>query len=209
MSTNLHLTQLELKELERRYRGNLINCLSGTKPAMLVGTRNDHGLNNLALFTNIFHLGADPALIGYVQRPVGESGDTYRNIIENKHYTFNLVGENIIEKAHQTSARYDASVSEFDACGLTPEFIDGFKAPFVAECAIKIGLELVEEIPMKINNTILVIGAVQHIFLPEELLQDDGNIKLTSAEAMSVLGLEQYYTPEFIEQKGYAKVPKG
>jgi flavin reductase (DIM6/NTAB) family NADH-FMN oxidoreductase RutF len=205
----LHFTQLEIKELEKRYRGNLINCLSGTKPAMLVGSVNKEGLNNLALFTNIFHLGADPALIGYVQRPVGESGDTYRNIVENKQYTFNLVGEKSIENAHQTSARYDTSISEFDACGFTPEFIDGFNAPFVKECAVKIGLELLEVVPMKINNTILVIGALLHIVLPKELLQDDGNIKFTSAEAMSVLGLEQYYAPEFIQQKSYAKVPKG
>lgn len=207
MSANLHFTKSDIGDLEKRYRGNLINCLSGTKPAILVGSTNDDGIHNLALFSNIFHLGADPALMGYVQRPVGQSGDTYRNIISSKQYTFNLVGQSLIEKAHQTSARYDAGVSEFDTCGLTPFLINGFAAPFVDECAVKIGLEMVEVVPMKINNTILVIGAVQHIILPHGLIQDDGNIRLTADAAMSIVGLEQYFAPEFVRQLGYAKVP--
>jgi flavin reductase (DIM6/NTAB) family NADH-FMN oxidoreductase RutF len=196
----------ELKEFSRFYRGNLVNCLSGTKPAILIGSKNVEGQTNLALFSNIFHLGADPALMGFVQRPVGQSGDTYRNILATRHYTFNFVGETIREKAHQTSARYETGISEFEACGLTPEILEQFPAPFVAESGIKIGLRFVESIPIKLNETILVIGAIEQIILPNSILQEDGNIRCTSEHALSILGLEQYYTPNFVAQMPYAKV---
>mgnify|MGYP000101847624 CR=1 FL=1 len=53
----------EIKEWDRFYRANFINSLQGFKPACLLGTVNERGQPNLAIFSNIVHIGADPALM--------------------------------------------------------------------------------------------------------------------------------------------------
>lgn len=173
---------------------------------MLIGTRNREGVNNLAIFSSIVHLGADPALIGFIQRPVGVSGDTFRNISETGVYTINHVHEAFLEKAHFTSARFGPDVSEFDRCKLTPHFIDEFGAPFVQESQVKLGMELVEVIPIVHNNTTLVIGKVQHILLAGEVLREDGNIDMEKANAVCISGLENYYRASSLTSFPYAKV---
>ena len=67
-----HFTRNEINDLERFYRANLINSITGYKQANLIGTYSPGGIANLALFTSAVHIGANPPLIGLVQRPIGE-----------------------------------------------------------------------------------------------------------------------------------------
>lgn len=192
--------------MSRFYRANLVNCLTGYKPAMLVGTANREKQANLALFSNIFHVGADPALLGYVQRPVGQSGDSFRNIEATGVYTFNLVPAQLLEQAHYTSARFDPGVSEFEACRIQPLWVEGFAAPFVADSPVKIGLTVADIIPYDRNGTIFVIGQVQHVLIDERIIEADGNLKLSEASVLCSVGLEQYGQPTTLRKMPYAKV---
>jgi flavin reductase (DIM6/NTAB) family NADH-FMN oxidoreductase RutF len=201
----MYFNKFDLETQDRFYRGNLINCLSGTKPAVLIGTANAEGMSNLALFSNIFHLGANPALLAFVQRPVGTNGDTFRNIEATQEYTFNFVHEAIVTAAHGTSAKVPAELSEFAEYGFTENYLADFRAPFVEECPIQIGLRLVDVMPVPLNDTKIVIGSVEHIMLPDELIQEDGNLKIDAFSMMSILGLENYYKPQFVQHQGYAK----
>jgi flavin reductase (DIM6/NTAB) family NADH-FMN oxidoreductase RutF len=202
----IHLQSSDWQAYERFYRANLINSLTGYKPAMLIGTANAEGQANLAIFSSIVHLGADPALIGYIQRPVGVSGDTFRNIQATGVYTINHVHAPFIDQAHYTSARFGSDISEFDACRLTPHYIDGFAAPFVQESRIRMGLELVEVVPIVHNNTSLVIGKLLHVLMDEDSLDLDGNVKLNTVQSVCVSGLETYHQPELLVKLPYAKV---
>ena len=47
---DIKLDQEDIKKMDRIYRLNLINSLSGIKPANLIGTRSNSGINNLAIF---------------------------------------------------------------------------------------------------------------------------------------------------------------
>ena len=125
----------DIQGWERFYRGNFINSLSGFKSASLIATVNQEGTSNLAIFSNIVHIGADPALIGFVNRPKEAAPHTLRNIEAMGTYTINLIPANLIEQAHQTSAKY--TESEFNAVGLTEEFTSYSKAPFVFESPVK------------------------------------------------------------------------
>lgn len=60
----MHISHDSLSQLERRYRAQLINSLSGFKSANLIGTQDALGRTNLAIISSVFHLGADPALVG-------------------------------------------------------------------------------------------------------------------------------------------------
>lgn len=200
------ITISDFSNFSRFYRANLINSITGYKPAMLIGTQDINGKHNLAIFSSVVHLGADPALIGFIQRPVGVSGDTFRNIEATGIYTINHVHASFVEHAHYTSARFDSDISEFDACKLTPEFVEGFKAPFVKESLVKMGLELVEVIPIMHNDTKLVIGKINYLLIEEDCIREDGNVDLQKVQSICISGLENYHHVSPFRSFPYAKV---
>ncbi len=200
-----HIALSEINNWDRFYRGNFINSLSGFKSASLIGTMNKNGEPNLAIFSNIIHLGANPALIAFQNRPKEAAPHTIGNIEATGVYTINHIQTNFIEQAHQTSAKYAANISEFDAVGLTSEFKNNIQAPFVAESHIKYALELKEIIPIQHNGTFLVIGSVTDVFINEELIEADGFIAAHKNSSICSLGIDAYYSTNFITRLPYAK----
>ncbi|MEB0260104.1 MULTISPECIES: flavin reductase [unclassified Mucilaginibacter] len=195
----------EIYELEKHYRISLINSLIGYRALNLLGTSSTDGITNLCIISSVFHLGANPPLIGLVLRPEREHNDTLINITSTGEYTLNNVLPDWYMQAHQTSASYPSGVSEFDACGFKKQYIKGFKAPFVGQSNIRIGLELREVIDMEINGTTIVIGEVVHILTEDALIKADGTIDHINAGTMTVAGLDTYYLPQLVGQLGYAK----
>ncbi len=193
----------DILQLEKQQRTNLINSLPGIRAANLIGTCNQAGETNLAIFNSVIHIGANPPYMGFVMRPVSVPRGTYQNIKEFGYFTINQVNKSIYKQAHQTSARYD--VSEFDATGLTPEFTSTLKAPYVKESKVKIGLRFVEEQHIKVNGTILMIGEIIEVILEENYLNESNIIQLQQSEAIGVNGLETYYKLEKIAELPYAK----
>ena len=196
----------EIKAWDRFYRANFINCLSGFKPVSLIGTINEEHKPNLAIFSNIIHLGADPALIGFINRPVAASPHTITNIEATKQFTINHIQSSFISKAHQTSAKYETGINEFEETGLTAIYRDNFNAPFVAESNIQFALELVEIISIKHNGTFMVIGSLKDVYLDKELVLNDGFIDLQKNGSLVSLGIDAYYSCLPVERFGYAKV---
>lgn len=195
----------DIQSWDRFYRGHFINSLSGFKSASLIATANTQGKHNLAIFSNIVHLGADPALIGFVNRPKEAAPHTIGNIEAIGEYTINLITASMVKQAHQTSAKYAKGVSEFEMTGLTPEILAGSKVPFVKESPVKYALQLKEIIPIKYNNTFFVIGAVIAAHVPEEMIGENGFIYLPKANIITSLGTDTYYTTTQVDKLNYAK----
>ncbi|GAB2652936.1 flavin reductase [Flavihumibacter cheonanensis] len=198
-------TKEELSGLERRYRANLINSIGGFKSLVLVGTKSGEGKENLSLFSSLVHIGADPALCGLVVRPNKEGQNTLGNILRTGVYTINHVQAGFIEKAHQTSAKYPEGVSEFEAVGLTPDYVEEIAAPFVKESIIQFACELVQRIPIEFNQTHFIIGKITHVMVPDSLLGPDGFIDLESAGTITCSGLDSYHTTKRLIRLPYAK----
>jgi flavin reductase (DIM6/NTAB) family NADH-FMN oxidoreductase RutF len=188
-----------------RNRARFINCLSGVKSANLIGTCDKKGNTNLSIVSSVFHLGASPALIGFIIRPDTARRDTLENIRETDFYTINHVNREILEQAHQTSARYSQEISEFDACGLTPEYLDNFIAPHVFESRIKMSVAKVREIKIEENGTQLIIGNITNVYLPSDCLEPDGRVDILRAGTISVSGLDSYLENSLIGRLSYAK----
>lgn len=204
-SINRQIDEAELLEMEQRYRANFINSLTGFKSVALVGTSDKSGQKNLAIFNSIVHLGAHPPLIGMVTRPDSVDRHTLQNILETGYYTINHVQEEMMEKAHQTSARYPKTISEFDAVGLEDEVINDFPAPFVKASTIKIGVQFKEKVPFTINGTIFVIGEIKQITLPKDVVQADGFVDLVKAGTITNSGLDSYHVVFDGKRFPYAK----
>ncbi len=201
-----HFSLSELQTWDRFTRANFINSLSGFKSLSLIGTVNSNGVSNLAVFSNIVHLGADPALIGFVNRPLTAAPHTIQNIQETGFYTVNLVTESMYKQAHQTSAKYPDGVSEFEMTGLTEQFRDGCSAPFVAESPVQYLLKLEQVIPIELNGTFFVIGSLQEAYVPAEIMEEDGFLDLAKAGIITSLGTSGYYKTDKIDNLPYAKI---
>lgn len=190
----MQFNSTDIEQIPRVERLKLINGLSGIKQANLIGTKSKNGIDNLAIFNSIIHIGSSPAYMGFILRPQDEDPKgTYRNILETGSFTINHVHESFVEKAHYTSAKLEEEVSEFERCHLTPDYIADFSAPFVAESQVKIGLKYEESIPIKINDTILVIGKIEHIWLGENAVDKNGYLDLENLNSIGVVGLNSYY----------------
>lgn len=195
----------DLMSLDKNKRVHLINSLGGFKSVALVGTSDNEGNNNLAIFSSIFHIGANPPLIGLIFRPSPTERDTYNNIIKTGYFTLNHVNESIFKQAHQTSARYDQGDSEFEKTGLTPEYKDHFFAPYVAESKIQLGIEFKEKVPISVNNTTLIIGEIIQIYIPEDSLNVDGFVDIEKANSITCSGLDSYHKTIQLDRLSYAK----
>jgi flavin reductase (DIM6/NTAB) family NADH-FMN oxidoreductase RutF len=107
----------DISQLEQRYRTAFVNSLAGFRQVVLVGTKSADGKTNLAIFNSLIHLGANPALFGLMSRPDTVQRDTLQNILDTKEYTLNYIQASLYKKAHQTSARYEKGISEFEKVG--------------------------------------------------------------------------------------------
>lgn len=201
--TKFSLTDIE--GMDKRYRGAFINSLSGFKSLNLLGTINQDGLTNLAPFTQVFHIGASPALVGMIVRPDSVKRHSLENLQSTGFYTLNHVTKEFYKQAHQCSARYPDGVSEFDAVGLTEEYTEQLPAPYVKESVVKVGLEFAERHNLAINGTILVIGKIVEVIIPEEFLGNDGYLDVEGAGTVTVSSLDGYHITETLGRLPYAK----
>ena len=200
-----HITATDIQAFEKVYRLNLVNGLPGFKPANLVGTAAPDGSTNLAIFSSVLHLGSDPPLLGMVTRPTTVPRHTYHNLKSSGCYTLNHVPVARVASAHYTSADFSDAVSEFDECGFTAIYRDGFPAPYVAESALSVGLRLLEEHHIS-NGTVLLVGAVEHVYLREEGLREDGTLDLVALGDACISGLDGYHAVAPPVRFGYARV---
>jgi flavin reductase (DIM6/NTAB) family NADH-FMN oxidoreductase RutF len=203
-----HYSSSDLSAFDQTHRRNLLNLVSGIKSAHLIGSYNANGVSNLGVFNSVVHIGANPFLLGFIQRPLTVERQTYSNIKNHGTYSLNAISKTMIENAHQCSAKYDDGVSEFKATGLTEKKITGFNAPFVEESPIQLGLRFVEELPIKSNGCVLVIGQVEHLWVDDSLtkLNDEGFVDLAKLGLVGIGGLDSYYETSLLARLPYARV---
>ena len=206
--SQIHIDYNQILQLEKQKRVHLINSLGGFKSVALVGTSDENNNTNLSIFSSFFHLGANPPLIGMIFRPSPPERDTMRNILDTGFYTINHINESIFKKAHQTSARYEKGVSEFDATGLNSEYKNDFFAPFVVESKVQLGIEFKERIDISINNTTMIVGEIVQIYIPENCLLEDGFIDIEKANTITCSGLDSYHKTIQLDRLSYAKPDK-
>lgn len=197
-----------LMQMEKQYRAMFINSLGGFKSLQLLGTVDETGNTNLSVFSSIFHLGANPPLMGMVARPPGPQHDTLKNIRTSGFYTLNNVLAGWYKEAHQVSARYPSGNSEFKQVGFTEAYVQGFKAPYILESTLSIGLELKEILPVSHNETSIIIGEIKWVKVDENFISEDGFVDLEKAGSITVSGLDSYHETKKLARLTYAKPEK-
>ena len=194
-----------IKNFKKVYRLNMINSITGYKSANMIGSRSNSGNENLAIFSSVTHLGSNPPLLSFTLRPNTVPRHTYKNFKENKVFTVNHVTLYQIEDAHHTSAKYDEEISEFNQTALRPEYKNDFYAPFVKGSPVQLGCRYLNEYDIIENGCVLIVAAIEHIFIENQLLKDDGWVKLEDGDVMTINGLDGYALPKLRKRLDYAR----
>ena len=200
-----HFSQKDIDTLSKIYRLNLINSATGYKSAQLVGSVSSEGNENLAVFSSIVHLGSNPALIGMILRPTTVPRHTYANMKATGVFTLNAIRESQIEDAHHTSASYPESISEFDKTQLKVERKKNFLAPFVKDSPIQMACKYLNEYHIKENDTLLIVGSIEDLYVKDSILLEDGWIQLDLGGIVTINGLDGYAIPKLQERFPYAR----
>lgn len=195
----------DILSLEKEYRRHFINSISGVKTAFLCGTISAVGQTNLSLVSSVFHVGANPPLLGMVVRPPLAPRHTLSNIMETGEYTLNILPLSHYKQGHQTAARYPKEISEFEAVGLATSFSPHIKAPYVEESSVKLGLHLLRRVDIPENLTVLIIGEIQEVIIPESLVDHEGHIDFEAVSPALVAGLDSYFQATAVNKLPYPK----
>jgi len=196
----------DILQMPKVKRLNIINSITGIKPANLISTIDERNRHNLAIFSSVVHLGSNPALIGFVLRPQEKiRRHTYEYILENGYYTINHLPNHKTLEGHYTSAKFDKETSEYDVCHFTPEFQHEFPVPYVKESFLKMGLKHVESIPIKYNGTVMIVGKILQVYVAKSSLSEEGYINLEEAKSVGISGLNTYYDLKKIASYPYAR----
>ena len=196
----------DILQMPKVKRLNIINSITGIKPANLISTIDERNRHNLAIFSSVVHLGSNPALIGFILRPQQKiRRHTYENILENGYYTINHLPNHKTLEGHYTSAKFDKETSEYDVCHFTPEFQHEFPVPYVKESFLKMGLKHVESIPIKYNGTVMIVGKILQVYVAKSSLSEEGYINLEEAKSVGISGLNTYYDLKKIASYPYAR----
>jgi flavin reductase (DIM6/NTAB) family NADH-FMN oxidoreductase RutF len=194
----------DIDEMDKRFRANFINSISGFKSANLIGTANSEGQTNLAIFSSVVHIGANPPLIGFVLRPTTVDRHTYNNIIARGFYTINALPFSKKEDGHLTSAKYPKEESEFDKTGFTAE-VNEFNVPCVKESPISLTCKLRSDQLLEVNQTRLIIGEIKEVKLDSKFLKNDGHYDLAEAGIAAISGMDSYHQVETGNRFEYAR----
>jgi flavin reductase (DIM6/NTAB) family NADH-FMN oxidoreductase RutF len=195
----------DLDKMSRVKRLNLINSCTGYKSANLITSRSEKGVNNVAIFSSVTHLGSDPALIGFIVRPTTVPRDTYKNIKETNYFTVNHVTETMIADAHHTSANYEAAISEFTKTQLEEDYKNDIAVPFVKGSPVQLYCKYINEYYITENDTIQVIASIEKIYYNEELAHEDGWLQIEKGNVVALNGLDGYCLPKLIDRFQYAR----
>lgn len=200
-----HFSKEDIDQMSSIYRLNMINSCTGYKSANLIGTQSENGKTNLAVFNSVVHLGSNPPLIGFILRPTSVPRHSHQNMKKNGLFTINHIHQSQIEDAHHTSAKYPEEISEFDQTSLVEEYKEGIKAPFVKNAPLQLGCRYLNEYQIKENDTSIIVGQIEHIFIDEEMLLEDGWVQLDKGGVVTINGLDGYAIPKLIERFTYAR----
>ncbi|WP_092173935.1 flavin reductase family protein [Cyclobacterium xiamenense] len=199
-----HFSKKAILDADKNFRRDFVNCLSGYKSLNLIGTFNEEtGETNLAPFSQVFHIGASPPLVGVLFRPPTGERHSLGNIVHNGDFTLNHVTESFYKEAHHCGARWPNS--EFKATGLKEEYKDGFPAPYVAGSPLQVGCTMEEQVRLSVNNTVLIIANIEHVYVQENALGEDGFIDLQALGTVTVSGLDSYHLGQKLARLAYPK----
>lgn len=151
------------------------------RPIGLISTLGRDGRRNVAPFSWFNALSSDPPYLCVsiaTHIPDGRPKDTLRNILDTGEFVANIVSEDIAHAQNVCAQPYPPETDEFQVSGLTPAPSIKVRAPTVLESKVNFECKLFQAIPLPRTSYTLCIGEVVHMRLEQEVIEENGRIRL-------------------------------
>lgn len=169
-------------DLRGKHIYRLMTSLVVPRPIAWVGSRSASGVDNLAPFSYFMAVSSKPPALAISVARAGRDAlkDTAANIFETGVFTVSMVPQRLGEAMVQTSLRWPASASEFDAAGLTAVEGDVVAAPRPAEAPASMECRLLHHHDLQTAH--LLVGEVVAFHVDDSLVVEgrDGNPEVDS-----------------------------
>ncbi len=156
------------------------------RPIAWVSTRSMAGVDNLAPHSFFSIAGVDPPVVSFTS--VGTK-DSLRNILATGEFVVSVCTEDLRDQVNLTGTDFPASVSEYDAVGLTREPSLKVAPPRVAESPVAMECRLVDT--KSFGDCTVVFGQVVHLVVSEAVLRD-GRPEISLLRPVARLGANEW-----------------
>jgi flavin reductase (DIM6/NTAB) family NADH-FMN oxidoreductase RutF len=175
-----------------RYR--ILASLVTPRPIAWVTTQDAHGSINAAPFSFFNVFGSDPPIVAFApgNKDRLTPKDTARNIRAQGEFVVHMVDEPLGDKMVATSATLPHGQSELDGLGLTLLPSTKVAVPRIAEAPV--ALECTEHSTLEIGSNRLIIGIVHFVHVREGILDDKGDLDLSSYHPLGRMASPDWYT---------------
>ena len=205
---------LDPGEMERTRVYKIIAGAVVPRPIGLISTVGRDGRHNVAPFSWFNALSADPPYVCIsisTRIPDGRPKDTLRNILDTGEFVVNIVSEDIAAAQGVCSGDYPPDTDEFKISGLTPAPSIRVKAPLVLESRVNFECKVFQTIPLPKSSYTMIIGEVVYIHVDEDVLEENGRIRLDRLRPVGRLVGNAYCTTRDVfslEQDTFATLGK-
>ena len=166
------------------------------RPIAFASTISTTGVRNLAPFSFYNMVSANPPVVMFAPayRRDATGKDTLHNIEEVREFVVATVTDNICAKMNQCAFEYPPDVSEFEACGLTPQPATVVRPALVAESPVNIECTLVEikRFGERPGAGSVIFGQIVAIHVDDAILAEDGLVDPEKLQAIGRLGRWTY-----------------
>ena len=156
------------------------------RPIAWVSTRSMAGVDNLAPHSFFSIAGVDPPVVSFTS--VGTK-DSLRNILATGEFVVSVCTEDLRDQVNLTGTDFPASVSEYDAVGLTREPSLKVAPPRVAESPVAMECRLVDT--KSFGDCTVVFGQVVHLVVSKAVLRD-GRPEISLLRPVARLGANEW-----------------
>jgi flavin reductase (DIM6/NTAB) family NADH-FMN oxidoreductase RutF len=130
------------------------------------------------------------------KKPDGTPKDTLANIDARRDFVVHIAHGEQMRPLNQSSAVYQAGVSEVDELGLELADLKGSHLPRIAECHLAMACELYEIIPMGEVPQALIFGRINSIYVDDSVVEVDAKgrnkINAKKLDPLGRLGIGEY-----------------
>lgn len=178
------------------------------RPIALITSTNENNRLNAAPFSFFNALSANPPLVGFgIQRlPDGQLKDTYKNIINNKEFTVNIVSDGQVEAMNICAIPFEDNIDETLMAGLYSAPGTLISTPRITDSMISLECELFSHTPTSEFGDLL-LGKVVMAHINESII-DKANLYIDQVglDAIGRMGGQGYVrTREYFDLKSIKK----
>jgi flavin reductase (DIM6/NTAB) family NADH-FMN oxidoreductase RutF len=156
------------------------------RPIAWVSTRSLAGVDNLAPHSFFSIAGVDPPVVSFTS--VGTK-DSLRNILATGEFVVSVCTEDLRDQVNLTGTDFPASVSEYDAVGVTREPSLKVAPSRVAESPVAMECRLVDT--KSFGDCTVVFGQVVHLVVSKAVLRD-GRPEISLLRPVARLGANEW-----------------